>query len=77
MRSKLIIAIGCIAATLGACATYKTTLSNEQGQTITCEASGISLMIAGNHLRKGFERCLESAKGRGFKEVAPNTSVSK
>ena len=71
MRHTFIIAGGCVAATLGGCATYQTALRNEQGQSITCEASGTSLVIAGNHVRKGFESCVESAKRQGFIEVAP------
>lgn len=74
MRHNLIIAGGCVVATLGGCATYQTALRNEQGQSITCEASGISLVIAGNHLRKGFESCVDSARRQGFKEVAPDVS---
>lgn len=75
MRFKLIVAGCCVAATLGACATYQTALRNDRGQSITCEASGISLTIAGKHVQKGFESCVESAKRQGFIEVAPNISA--
>jgi hypothetical protein len=75
MRHNHIIAGGCVVATLGGCATYQTALRNEQGQSITCEASGTSLVIAGNHVRKGFELCVESAKRQGFIEVAAEKSA--
>ena len=73
MRTSLIIATGCIAATLAACATYKTTLTNEKGQSITCEASGHSGIITGSYLRSGYEACLESARAHGFSQLAPNS----
>lgn len=76
MRSKLITAAGCIAATLTACATYKSTLMNDKGQSITCEASGKSGIITGYYLREGFEACMESAKAHGFREGAPKTNSS-
>jgi hypothetical protein len=53
---------------LGGCATYRTTLTNAKGETITCEASGKSGIITGYYLRKGFNDCVEAAKQRGFEE---------
>ena len=69
--SKLIIltAIGIMA--LSGCATYKSTLTNAKGETVTCEASGKSGIITGQYLRQGFEDCINAAKARGFKEVPP------
>lgn len=51
-----------------ACATYKTTLTDAQGRTVTCEASGKSGIITGHYLRQGFEDCVANAKANGFKE---------
>ena len=68
----IIIAIVSVTALTG-CAHYKTTLTNAQGETVTCEASGKSGVITGYYLRRGFEDCISAAKAQGFKEV-PQTN---
>lgn len=73
MGTISLIAAGCIAATFTACATYKSTLTNEKGQSITCEASGHSGIITGSYLRAGYEACLESARAHGFNQIRPNS----
>jgi len=70
MQLKLIIASVILTALVG-CATYKTTLTNAKGETVTCEASGKSGIITGYYLRRGFEECINAAKAQGFKEVPP------
>ena len=55
--------------TLVGCATYKTTLTNAKGESITCEASGKSGIVTGYYLRKGFDNCIASARSQGFKET--------
>ena len=45
-----------------ACATYKTTVTDPQGRSITCEASGKSGLITGIYLRQGFDDCVAAAK---------------
>lgn len=54
-------------SSLVACASYQQTLTNNKGETITCEASGKSGIVTGHYLRKGFENCVENAKKRGYK----------
>lgn len=51
---------------LSGCATYKTTMTNKKGESITCEASGKSGIVTGIYLRKGFEDCINEAKKNGF-----------
>lgn len=51
---------------VSACATYKTTLTDAEGKTITCEASGKSGIITGHYLRRGFEECVAAAKAQGY-----------
>ncbi len=74
IRLKLIIIATAGVTALAGCATYKSTLTNAQGQTVTCEASGKSGIVTGYYLRRGFEDCIAGAKAQGFKEVPPNQS---
>ena len=68
MQIKLIILAIVSITALSGCATYKTTLTNAQGETVTCEASGKSGFVTGYYLRRGFEDCVNAAKSQGFKE---------
>lgn len=63
------IALSLIA--LAGCATYRQTLTNAQGQTITCEASGKSGVVTGYYLRKGFEECVDRAHAAGYSDSPP------
>lgn len=71
MQLKLIIIATVSITVLAGCATYKTTLTNAKGETVTCEASGKSGIITGYYLRQGFEDCISAAKAQGFKEAPP------
>lgn len=70
MRSA--IYLGCASGLLillgTGCATYKSTLTNAQGQTMTCEVSGKNGLITGLYLRQSFETCIADAKAKGYKE---------
>ena len=66
---KWIICIIATSLLLTGCASYKRTLTNSKGETITCEASGKNGIITGIYLRKGFNNCINEAKSEGFKEV--------
>jgi len=70
MQHKLIIiaSLSVVVSTLTGCATYKTTLTDAQGKTVTCEASGKSGIVTGYYLRRGFEDCIADAKAHKFKE---------
>lgn len=61
-------AIALVVTALAGCATYKTTLTDAQGRTMTCEASGKNGIVTGYYLRRGFEDCVAAAKAKGFKE---------
>ncbi len=52
----LIALFGLVITALAGCASYKTTLTDAQGRTITCEASGKSGILTGYYLRRGFKR---------------------
>jgi len=70
MRSRFISVMPlCVMGLVSGCATYKTTLTNAQGQTVTCEASGKNGIVTGHYLRSGFEDCVNNAKASGFKEA--------
>jgi len=67
----IVIASVCVSLSLtvlAGCATYKTTLTDAQGRTVTCEASGKSGIITGYYLRRGFEDCIAAAKTQGFNQ---------
>jgi hypothetical protein len=69
MQNKFIVTtLIMVLITLAGCATYKTTLTNAQGQTVTCEASGKSGIVTGYYLRRGFEDCIAAAKAQGYTE---------
>ena len=50
------------------CAYYRTTLTDDQGRTVTCEASGKNGIITGQMLSNTFQNCVEDAKARGYRE---------
>ena len=52
---------------LTGCASYKITLRDVNGSSITCEASGKSGIITGYYLKKGFEDCVTNAREQGYK----------
>jgi len=60
-----------VLATLTGCATYKTTLTDAQGRSVTCEASGKSGIVTGVYLRQGFEDCVNAAEAKGFNPTQP------
>ena len=65
MRAALALVL---AALVVGCATYEETLTNAQGQTVTCKASGKNGIITGQYLREGFQRCIDQAKQAGYTE---------
>jgi hypothetical protein len=68
MRFAKIISFGVLAVGLASCATYKTTLTNDKGQSETCEASGWMGPLAGSVKYLSYKDCIDKAKARGFKE---------
>jgi hypothetical protein len=53
---------------VGGCAHYRTTLTDDQGRTVTCEASGKNGIFTGYMLRSTFQECVENAKANGYRE---------
>ncbi|MDY0094922.1 MAG: hypothetical protein RBT80_19680 [Candidatus Vecturithrix sp.] len=76
MKIKLIIMAVVSILVLAGCAHYKTTLTNEKGETVVCEASGKTGPVSGSYLVRGYEVCVNAAKANGFKEV-PQTSSNR
>lgn len=74
MQIRRIILVIFIVTALSGCASYKTTLVNDKGEKVICEASGKSGPVSGLHLRLGFEACINAAKEQGFKEILPMNS---
>lgn len=56
---------------IAGCASYKATLVNEKGQTVTCEASGKNGLLTGGYVRGAFDDCMASAKAQGFAQAKP------
>lgn len=56
----------CGVALCAGCATYKTTLTDANGRSTTCEASGKAGIITGIYLRQGFEDCVSAARKAGY-----------
>ena len=57
-----------LATQLLGCATHIATLTDDKGQSITCEASGKAGIISHTYLEEGFRDCVEAARSRGFHE---------
>ena len=62
---------------LSGCITKTAVLTNDQGQTQTCEKKGRVGIFSEYVLNKRFENCVEKAKKDGYKETAPTSSGSK
>lgn len=67
--SRIIVPLGVAVIALSGCATYKTTLTDAQGRTMACEASGKSGLLTGYYLKSGFDACVADAKAQGFKST--------
>ena len=66
---KVLFAVSmCAIGLISGCATYKTTLTNAKGETVTCEASGHAGIVTGHYLREGYEECVNNAKANGYQE---------
>ena len=65
MPRKLMFML-CLFALALSCATYKATLTNSKGQTMTCEASG-----KGCGVKSSFDECVAAAKSAGYSETPP------
>jgi len=61
----LVVSLGLALPAIG-CATYKQTLTNAKGESVTCEASGKTGIVSGYYLRKGFEDCVADARAKGY-----------
>jgi hypothetical protein len=77
MRKSFRTVIGLAILILAGCATYETTLTNTQGQTTTCKASGKNGIVTGYYLRKGFEDCVDKARAAGYTEGQPAEPAAK
>lgn len=77
MKIKLITMAVFSVMVLAGCAHYKTTLTNEKGETVVCEARGKAGPVSGSYLVRGYEACVNAAKANGFKEDPQTSSHSK
>jgi len=63
--------LGLIAVGLAGCITDKMTLTNDQGDTQTCQFTGHVGLISPIVLHERYKHCVDKAKADGFKEPAP------
>lgn len=75
MRIRTIALLSTHAVGVAGCITDKMILTNDQGQTETCEATGHVGIISPIVMHYQFKDCVAKAKANGFKEP-PNTTAS-
>jgi len=66
--SANLILVSILGLALAACATYQETLTNAQGQKVTCEAHGKNGIVTGLWLRQGFDHCVHQAQAAGYQQ---------
>lgn len=64
-----------MAAALTGCITDKMTLTNDQGETQTCEFTGHAGLISPIVLHERFKNCVDKAKAKGYKEPSSADAV--
>jgi hypothetical protein len=68
MRIGISVAVGMVTVGLAGCITDKMTLTNDQGETKTCEFTGRAGIVSGAILHGRFKKCVDQAKADGYKE---------
>ena len=76
MRIAIIGLFGAVAIGLAGCITDKTVLTNDQGQTKTCETKGRVGIVSGVILHERQQHCIDKAKSEGYTQVASTTPTS-
>jgi hypothetical protein len=76
MRIEIMGLLGVISMSLTGCVTEKTVLTNDQGQTKTCETKGRIGIVSGVILHERHKNCIDKAKAEGYKEASPTASAS-
>ena len=76
MKIGTIGLLGILAIGLSGCITDKTVLTNDQGETRTCETKGRIGIVSGVVLHERHQSCVDKAKAEGYREAAPQTSTS-
>ncbi len=58
----------CMALACAGCASYKTTLTNAQGDIRSCEARSYDGTVTGQVPKQAFDACVANAIAAGYKE---------
>jgi hypothetical protein len=69
---KNIAAFAVLSIALAGCITDKMVLTNDQGQSQTCEFTGHIGVISPIVMHERYKNCVNKAKASGFKEPAPS-----
>jgi hypothetical protein len=72
MRIGIVVLAGAACIGLSGCITDKMVLTNDQGQTQTCEFHGHVGIVSPIVLHERYKHCVDTAKANGFKET-PST----
>jgi hypothetical protein len=76
MKVLSIALSGALVLGLSGCITDKMVLTNDQGQTQTCEYTGHVGIISPIVTHEKYKSCIEKAKANGFKETSPAQPAS-
>lgn len=68
MTFRTITTLSLMSLALSGCLTDRMVLTNDEGQTQTCEFTGHVGLISPIVLHERYKRCMEKAKANGFKE---------
>ena len=77
LRTCLAAVAGVLTLGLGGCITKTAVLTNDQGQTQTCEKNGRVGIFSEYVLNRRLESCVEKATKDGYKETVPAPSGTK
>jgi hypothetical protein len=69
MRIRAIASLSALVVGLSGCITDKMVLTNDQGQTQTCEFTGHIGIFSPIATHERYKNCVDKAKANGFKET--------
>ena len=71
MRIGIVVLAGTACVGLSGCITDKMVLTNDQGQSKTCEFHGHVGIVSPIVVHERYKHCVDTAKANGFKETPP------
>lgn len=71
MRYQTVILLSAVVMALSGCYTDKMVLTNDQGQTQTCEFTGHVGIVSPIVTHEKYKKCVDQAKASGYKDSPP------